>query len=128
MISFILIELSKRKKSTGTFEMSFSCFGPFEVWGMTPIILRVKTSFGLPATTASQPRTNCLKDISFLMRPTCSAFRTSKAHSTFLEIALSSHLSGTSSQIITITPQPNFIIKLYVWMVNYYFKPLSFYN
>ena len=87
-----------------------------------------KPSFGLPAMIASQPRTNCSKDISFPMCLARSAFRTSKPHSTFLEIARSSHLSGMSSQIITITLQPNFIIKLYVWMINYYFKPLSFYN
>lgn len=32
---FIWIELSKGTKSTGTFEMFFSCFGPFRVWGVT---------------------------------------------------------------------------------------------
>ena len=32
---FIWIELSKGTKSTGTFEMSFSRFGPFRVWGVT---------------------------------------------------------------------------------------------
>ena len=35
---FIWIELPKGTKSTGTFEMLFSCFGPFWVWGMTCIM------------------------------------------------------------------------------------------
>ena len=36
---FIWIELSKGTKSTGTFEMFFSCFGPFWVWGVTILMI-----------------------------------------------------------------------------------------
>ena len=38
MLVFDMIYLNwivKNEKSTGTFEMSFPCFGPFWVWGVT---------------------------------------------------------------------------------------------
>ena len=35
----------KKEKTTDTFEMSFSCFGPFEVWGMTISNMILKPPF-----------------------------------------------------------------------------------
>ena len=32
----------KKEESTGTFEMSFSSFGPFGVWGMTVMISKLR--------------------------------------------------------------------------------------
>ena len=34
-----LDRIVKNEKSIGIFEMFFSCFGPFRVWSMTPIII-----------------------------------------------------------------------------------------
>ena len=34
-----LDRIVKNEKSTGIFEMFFSCFGLFRVWSMTPIII-----------------------------------------------------------------------------------------
>ena len=35
----------KKEKIASTFEMSFSCFGPFEVWGMTISNMVLKPPF-----------------------------------------------------------------------------------